>query len=214
MYVIKPGNGGTEARILIAEAREKALHWSFGGILPQPNNENLRLTEGSLAELPDGRLLALFRADTIEGNTDIPWYKWLTISEDGGSSWKPTAPLCYDHGQPVISPGSQPRLILHSSGRLFFIGNILQAKCDPYLSRNSLSMIEIDTGSLMAIPESLSIIDARTPDDHPFLAISNFTALEDRFSGNILVYSPRTYNRAFSASDSILMKHSLRISEP
>ena len=70
-----------------------------------------------MAELPDGRLLGLIRIENTRNSTSpiedlglINFSMMQTISEDGGRTWSPAAPLNF-HGCP-------PHLLNHSSGAL------------------------------------------------------------------------------------------------
>lgn len=167
------------------------------------------LNEGSTALLPDGRLVVMFRCDPRAGGREVK-RKWIAVSEDGGESWSKLTEWCYTDGTPVISPGSQPRLFCNPDGRLFFIGTIAECEdFDAWTGRNTLTMMEIDTATLCAKPDSRIAVDCRQPEDHPYVAISNFSTLFDRVSGNLHIFAPRAYNRAVELADSILMKYTI-----
>ena len=185
--------------------------WSTGEAVPFfCKASGLQLTEGSVAELPDGRVAALYRADPLAGGS-TRWIKFLAVSEDGGHSFSPAQPWCYTDGTEVCSPSSMPRLWLHSSGRLFFIGNIWPRQVELMRSRNALSIVEIDRDTLRALPETVTQIDGWHEGDHPYLALSNFTVTEDRRTNDILVYCPKAYAAKYELADSVLMRYRIRI---
>lgn len=189
--------------------------WTISSPIPYPvNSGDFRLTEGTVAELPDGRLLALHRADSISNHGgNAPWNKFISVSEDGGHSWSTARPLCYADGSAVCSPCSMPRLWLHPCGRLFFIGNIWSGEVELMRSRNTLSILEIDIDTLQARPETLTRIDGHNSGDHPHLALSNFTVTGDRRTDDILVYCPKAYIRKVTVSDCVLMRYRISIKD-
>ncbi len=174
--------------------------------------DDLQLTEGSVIELPDGRLAAVYRADSFTAHGgNARWNKFLTVSEDGGRNWSPAAPLLHNDGSEVCSPCSMPRLWLHSSGKVFFIGNIWPRQVELMRSRNVLSIAEINPDTLRVKPETVTAIDGHGNGDHPYLALSNFTVTEDRRNGDILVFCPKAYTRKFELPDCVLMRYRIRI---
>lgn len=69
--------------------------------------------EPSLARLPDGRLLCVFRSDSMA-------YYWAARSADDGATWSAAAPL-RSGGQP-FAWSVKPRLRLTSGGVLVLAG--------------------------------------------------------------------------------------------
>ena len=187
--------------------------WNVSDPIRLPGNPpDLRLTEGSAVELPDGRVAALYRADSFSDHGgNARWTKFLAVSEDGGHTWSPAQPWRYTDGSEVCSPCSMPRLWLHPSGRLFFIGNLWPRQVELMRSRNALSIVEIDTDTLQARPETLTLIDGHQEGDHPYLALSNFTVAEDRRNDDILVYCPKAYARNYDVTDCVLMRYRIKI---
>ena len=94
-------------------------------------------------------------------------------------------------------------------GKLFLLGNIygrdLPEEITPFQSRNSLSMIEIDTDSLTPVEKTLTVIDERSPENNPSLALSNFTLLHDRERGGILIACPMVFAHQETLTDCRLM---------
>ena len=56
--------------------------------------------------------------------SQLPAYRWASWSKDGGRTWTAPEPWTYEDGTNFFSPSSCSQLVPHSSGRLFWIGNI------------------------------------------------------------------------------------------
>ena len=55
---------------------------------------------------------------------ELPSWRWIAFSSDGGRRWTPPEPWTYDQGEAFFSPSACSQLLRHSSGRLFWLGNI------------------------------------------------------------------------------------------
>lgn len=100
--------------------REVVLSWSQTAEqllwAPSRNNPEFHVgQEPSLAELPDRRVICVFRT-----NSGSPWY---SLSTDGGRSWRQSEPLRYrDGGKMLLQPLSPCPLFSGGNGEflLFF----------------------------------------------------------------------------------------------
>lgn len=192
--------------------------WSFSKPLQLSDaDKDYHLTEGSVVQLPDGRLFVVYRAHSMvrEKNKTENWVKFCAVSNDNGMTWSEPYIMRYADGKNLCSPSSMSRLVMHSSGRLFMIGNIYGREYPEEMncaySRNQLSMIEIDIESLMPIEETLTVIFNRTASMNEDTAISNFTVNLDRNNGDILIYVPIVYAERLELSDSCLVNFRVRI---
>lgn len=204
-----PGGGSTYHDVLIAIgvwAEENRMLWKVSErVKGDPAKTTRGLYEPTLAELPDGRILMVMRGSN-GGRKDrgfrIPSHKWMSVSEDGGHSWSAPKPWTYDSGRPFYSPSSMSRLIKHSSGRIFWVGNICPSNARGNSPRWPLVIGEVDAKTLRLIESSLLTVDARRPEDprevpgstKGRLDICHAWAIEDRKTGDILLTYPRAMN--------------------
>lgn len=188
------------------------IQWHFGGIIPEPENSDLRMSEFSIAEV-DGGLLAIGRADH-PGREEF-CRKYTAFSRDGGESWEERGFLLYDDDSPVYTPDSCGFLLRHSSNSLWYITNILKGDCNPYFSRNTLSIAEVDPASGKLKKSSVTEIDGRQGNDLEYMAISNFSCYEDRKTREIVVESPKTFQSVNNdLHDSKLMEYRIKLIQP
>lgn len=192
------------------------IYWDFGDRIPFRFDQTSILTESSVVELRDGRILCMARGDG--GHKGMPSYKWMSVSKDGGLTWSEIEPVTYTDGQPLHSPSTCCRLFRHSGDRLFFITNIYEHECYGSGPRQALHMVEIDENSLRAIKESLIVIDEQKPGESPQLAMSNFHVYEDRLTKEICVMCPKTFVNQwgsdyirFDYGDSVGMRYRINV---
>jgi hypothetical protein len=79
-------------------------------------------------------------------------------------------------------------LIPHSSGRLFWIGNLCSENPNGNLPRNPIVVGEVSMQSGRLLEETVTVIDDRKPEDGEFLTLSNFYAREDRETGHLKLH--------------------------
>src|SRR5690606_29493346 len=109
----------------------------------------------TIARLGDGRLLMVMRGsnDTWPpqelGDPEryLPGYKWHSLSDDGGRTWSTPAPWTDTNGRNFYSPSSCSQLVPHSSGRLFWFGNVTPRNPIGNGPRYPMAMAEVDTKS-------------------------------------------------------------------
>ncbi|PWU14450.1 MAG: hypothetical protein C5B50_17265 [Verrucomicrobia bacterium] len=158
------------------------------------------LIEPALAEFPDHRILMVMRGSNggkADPQCQLPSHKWFSVSEDGGSTWSKPEPWGYDDVTPFFSPSSMSVLFRHSTGRVFWAGNLTSTNCLGDLPRWPLVIGEVDPVSLRLLRKTILILDKPEPADSAQgrLDISHVTMLEDRQTGEIIVIYPRAHNQ-------------------
>jgi hypothetical protein len=169
------------------DAEAGDYRWTCGRAVTVPEEVSAGgLDEPSLAELRDGRLLAVWRG-TNTRTTD--GRKWFSTSEDGGMTLSPVRELAFDDGSRFYSPSSIHHLIRHSvTGRLYWIGNISEVPPRGNWPRYPLVIAEVDEDRPAIRRSTVSVIDTRAPGQTAYVEFSNFSVLEDRESHRIELY--------------------------
>jgi hypothetical protein len=183
----------TDAAVLVGKWQAKdRIAWDVSRrIVGDPARSARGMIEPTIAELPDGRLLMILRGSNARGKTHtLPSYKWQSVSADGGRTWTTPKPWTYAGGEPFYSPSSMSQLLAHSSGRVFWFGNIRPDNPNGNLPRYPLVAGEVDPRSLGLIKSSLLEIDTRKPDEGK-IELSHFRAIEDRATKEIILTVPR-----------------------
>jgi hypothetical protein len=127
------------------------------------------------------------------GKPALPGRRWVSFSSDQGRAWTPPVPWKYADDGEFFSPSSCSQLVPHSSGRLFWIGNIASVNPTGNQPRYPLIVGEIDRRNGRLRRETVRVIDTRGPADGPLLALSNFSAREDRETKEIVVNLTRLF---------------------
>lgn len=195
--LFSPGGGFTYTDVLIIIGEWQADHrlkWQTAErIVADPALSTRGVIEPTLAETKDGRILCVMRGSN-GGSKDpeckIPSHKWRSISTDGGFHWSKPEPWAYDDGTAFFSPSAMSQLLVHSSGRVFWIGNISPANCKGNHPRHPLVIGEVDPGSLLLRKDSVLELDQVQPEEGD-VNLSHWWGLEDRETGNIIVVGHR-----------------------
>ena len=158
--------------------------------------------EPTLAELKDGRVVMGIRGSTDvsklfcpEGKVKVtqPGRHWLTVSEDGGYHWGPVRDWRYADGESFYSPSTFSRLLRHSNGKLYWIGNICPAPPVGNMPRHPLVIAAVDESGPGLVKDSVTVID--TKGEHEQVAaefqLSNFYILENEMTKVIELYLTR-----------------------
>jgi hypothetical protein len=183
----------TEACALLGRWRGERLEWEMSNRLALTPRESTRgIMEPTVAELAPRRLLMILRGSN-DKNPALPSRKWMSMSNDGGRRWSASAPWTYDDGDPFYSPSSCSQLVAHSSGRLFWLGNITPSNPRGNRPRYPFVIAEVDRRSGLLIRKSVRTIDDRQPGEHEILALSNFYAREDRETRQICLHMTRLF---------------------
>ncbi len=168
-----------------------------------PDVSTRGLIEPTLVQLNDQRLLMILRGSNAR-NPSLPSYKWMSVSSDDGDTWSQPQPWRYDDGRPFFSPSSMSFLLKHSSGRVFWVGNIHPENCNGNDPRTTLVIGEVDVNSLLLQRASVFAFDAKQPADDARgqallgtfdgkLDLSHVWVLEDRRTSELVI----TYQRAY-----------------
>jgi hypothetical protein len=81
-------------------------------------------------------------------------------------------------------------LFTHSSGRVYWIGNISDRNCQANHPRWPLVIGEVDPDTHGLVRESILVIDTRQPDEED-VNLSHWHSFEDRETGDIVITTAR-----------------------
>jgi hypothetical protein len=181
------------SQIVVLKARRKGDGFVWDSAPPVTLDANTESTRGvlepAMGVLADGSILMVMRGSNAT-KPELPSRKWFTISRDRGKSWSKTRPWTYDNGENFFSPSACSRLIQHSSGRLFWFGNICPTNAFGNAPRTPLVMGEVDRKTGLLIRSSLTAIRDRKPGMHRLTSYSNFHLYEDRITHELVLYLP------------------------
>ncbi len=198
-----PGGGYTYTDAAVLRGRWRAdagaegkLDWEMSALVKgDPERSTRGMDEPTVAPLADGRLLMLLRGSN-GGKPALPGRRWVAWSSDAGRTWTKPEPWTYVDGGEFFSPSACSQLMPHSSGRLFWIGNIVPVNPTGNQPRTPIVIGEVDVTSGLLRRETVRVIDERKEGDSPLLALSNFSAREDRETGEIVVNLSRLFERS------------------
>ena len=186
-----PGGGYTyhDAAVVIGKWNaQDRLEWTLSSrIVADPARSTRGMLEPTVIQFASGKILMVMRGSN-DRRPELPGYKWYSVSEDRGRTWTPPQPWGFSGGQKFYSPSSCSQLLKHSSGRIYWIGNISPTNPRGNLPRHPLVIGEVDPQTMLLIRASLCTIDERRPGESERLLVSNFFAREDRRSSEILVH--------------------------
>ena len=190
-----PGGGYTytDAAVLHGRWKGDRLAWRMSDVVRgDPRRSTRGMDEPTIAALDDGRLIMVLRGSN-DKRYDLPGYRWVSFSSDGGWKWSEPRPWTYAGGEPFYSPSACSQLLRHSSGRLFWLGNVTPSNPRGNRPRYPFYLGEVDgkTGGL--VRSSLRKIDDRGPGEDEILTLSNFYAREDRETGEVVLHMTRLF---------------------
>ena len=182
-----------DAAVLIGRWKGEALEWEAGKrIIADPERATRGMDEPTVARLANGNWLCLLRGSN-DKRPALPSYRWASKSSDGGFNWTKPEPWTYTTGELFFSPSACSQLIPHSSGRLFWAGNISPENPRGNRPRFPLVIGEVDLQSGKLRKDSLRIVDDKKPAEDPILSLSNFFAREDRQTREIVIHMSRWF---------------------
>jgi hypothetical protein len=191
-----PGGGFTYTDCLLLMGRwqeDGQLSWiTSDRIIGDPDRTTRGLIEPTIAELNDQSILMVMRGSN-DRNHDLPGYKWMARSYDGGQTWSQPVPWTYTDQATFFSPSATSQLIPHSNGHLYWMGNISELNPKGNTPRYPIILGEVDRDNGLLIRESITIIDDRQPGEHERLTLSNFYVREDRTTGDFILHLPRFF---------------------
>jgi len=190
-----PGGGYTyhDSLVLIGRWKGMRIEWEAGQpVQGDPSRSTRGMVEPTLGRLARNRLLMVMRGSN-DRKPEIPSWRWISISRDGGRRWSEPVPWTYHDGASFYSPSSCSQLLHHSNGKLYWLGNITPSNARGNRPRYPFVMGEVDPDSVLLIRDSLRTIDDQQPGDDPALTLSNFYAREDRLTGGIALHMTRLF---------------------
>jgi len=193
-----PGGGYTyhDAAVLIGTwNRSRQLDWKLSErVRADPKRSTRGMIEPTLAQFPDGRILMVMRGSN-DVRPDLPGRRWYSISSDQGRHWTAPEPWTYEDGTSFYSPSSCSQLLVHSSGRIYWIGNISPTNPRGNHPRYPLVLGEVDRRTMRLKRATVCTLDDRRGGDAERMQISNFFADEDRLTGELRVYVAPLFRR-------------------
>lgn len=157
----------------------------------RPERSARGLMEPEVAVLRDGRILVVWRgSDRAWDGTPArePGRKWFAVSRDGGRTLSPVEAWHYSDGTPFFSASSIHRMIRHSNGRLYWVGNISPTPPRGNHPRHPLVIAEVDEATACLRRETVTVVADRAPWHGPDVQFSNFSLIEDRETHGLEVY--------------------------
>lgn len=183
----------TDAAVLIGRWRGRRLLWTMSEpIQGDPKRSTRGMVEPTLGRLEGGRLIAVMRGSN-DSRPELPSYKWVSYSSDGGRRWTKPEPWTYTDGEPFYSPSACSQLLHHSSGRLFWLGNITPVNPRGNRPRYPFVIGEVDRRSGLLLRDSVRLVDDRAPGESDLLTLSNFYAREDRQTQEVALHMTRLF---------------------
>jgi hypothetical protein len=182
-----------DAVILIGRWKGNELAWEASErIAGDPERVTRGMDEPTLATLDDGRILCVLRGSN-DSRPHYPAHKWAAWSSDGGVRWTKPVPWTYTSGERFFSPSSCSQLLEHSSGRIFWLGNINPENPRGNRPRYPFVIGEVDRRSGLLAADSVRVVDDREPGDDAILTLSNFFAREDRRTKEVALHMSRLF---------------------
>jgi hypothetical protein len=193
--LFNPGGGytWTESAVMIGKWRGGEIEWEMSQpVKGDPSWTTRGAVEPTIEFLAGGRVLMILRGSN-DAKPDLPGHKWVSTSSDGGRTWSEPQPWTYDDGAKFFSPSACSQLVRHSSGRLYWVGNITPENPRGNRPRYPLVIGEVDQRSGLLRRGSVQTIDTLQPGEDPLLTLSNFHAREDRRTKEIAVHATRLF---------------------
>lgn len=187
----------TEVAVLIGQwTADNRLAWRMPPRVQGDTSQTIRgLIEPTIAETVDGRILMVMRGSNSH-DPKIAGTKWFAVSEDEGETWSEPRRWTYDDGTSFYSPSSMSVLLRHSSGRVFWVGNITPENPNGNLPRFPLAIGEVDPETLQLRRSSVVIVDQKNQADEAQgrLDLSHVHLMEDRETRNLILTYPRAHH--------------------
>jgi hypothetical protein len=204
-----PGDGWTYTDVRVIRGKwqkDGSISWvDSARVEADPKQTTRGVIEPTLAQLKDGRILMVMRGSNELKSSlsnkstkeySLSGYRWYCYSGDDGKTWSKPEPWKYDDSTPFFSPSSMSVLIQHSSGRVFWVGNITPTNPRGNLPRYPLVFGEVSQKNMMLIHDSVITVDTKKEcdADKGRIDISHISVIEDPISHEIILSYPRNYN--------------------
>ncbi|MGH9659155.1 MAG: sialidase family protein [Bryobacteraceae bacterium] len=190
-----PGGGYTwhDAAVLHGRWRSDRLEWEMSDVVRgDPGRSTRGVVEPTITRLDSRRLLMVMRGSN-DRKPAVPGLKWVSFSSDGGWKWSEPRPWTYAGGDSFFSPSACSQLLRHSSGRLYWLGNITPENPRGNRPRYPFFCGEVDRASGLLRRDRLIQVDSLAPGESDLLTLSNFYAREDRRTREIAVHMTRLF---------------------
>jgi hypothetical protein len=192
-----PGGGYTYSDAAVLRGRWSAdgrrIEWELSRLVrADPERTTRGLDEPTVARLDGGRLLLVMRGSN-DRKPQLPGRRWVAFSGDGGLTWSEPLAWTYDDGADFFSPSSCSQLLEHSSGRLYWLGNLTPANPVGNGPRYPFVIGEVDRKSGRLIRGTVRVVDDRRPGEGERLMLSNFFAREDAETSGIVLHLTRLF---------------------
>jgi hypothetical protein len=190
-----PAGGYTYSDAMVIHGRWQGgkLVWKASDrVIGDPARSTRGMVEPTVEALDDGRMMMVMRGSN-DKNHALPSRRWISYSTDGGWKWTKPDPWTYSNGEPFFSPSSCSQLLKHSSGRLFWLGNITPENPKGNRPRYPFLVGEVDRKSGLLLKNTVRTVDDRQPGESEILTLSNFYAREDRETRNIALHMTRMF---------------------
>jgi len=186
-----PGGGYTYSDAAVLRGRWAAdgrhLEWELSQLVKvDPNLSTRGMDEPTLGVLADGRILMVLRGSN-DRKPGLPGRRWAAFSSDEGRTWTKPEPWTYTNGESFFSPAASSQLFAHSSGRLFWFGNISPVNPAGNRPRFPFVMGEVDRRSGLLDKASIRVVDDCAAHETSALQLSSPSTREDRETGEILL---------------------------
>jgi hypothetical protein len=181
----------TDAIVLHGKWNGSGLAWRTSEwVKGDPERATRGMDEPTIEQLSDGRLMLVLRGSN-DRKPELPSYRWVAYSSDGGWNWTKPAPWSYTNGEPFFSPSACSQLLRHSNGRLYWIGHISPRNPHGNRPRYPLYVGQVSDDSGLLISDSLVKVDDKQPGDDETLMIYSIYGREDRRTGDIAIHASR-----------------------
>ena len=186
-----PGGGYTYSDVAVMRGRWAAdgrhLEWDLSQVVKiDPKLSTRGMDEPTLAELPDGRVLMVMRGSN-DKKPELPGRRWVAFSRDQGRTWSQPEPWTYTNGEGFFSPSSSSQLLTHSTGRIFWLGNIVPENPKGNRPRYPFVIGEVDRKIGLLDQRTVTTVDTRGPGDGELLALASVSSREDRETAEIVL---------------------------
>ena len=190
-HYFNPGGGYTYCDAAVLRGRWAAngrhMEWELSQIVKgDPALSTRGMDEPTVAPLADGRLLMVIRGSN-DKKPELPGRRWVSYSSDQGRTWTKPVYWTYASGDYFFSPAASSQLISHSSGRLFWLGNIIPHNSKGNRPRYPFVIGEVDSRTGLLEQPSVRVVDDRGPGDGELLALASPYSREDRETGEIVL---------------------------
>jgi hypothetical protein len=190
-----PGGGYTyhDVAVLHGKWQGEAIDWEMSRLVRgDPARSTRGLSEPTIAALEGGRLMLAMRGSN-DRKPELPSWRWVAYSTDGGWTWTEPVPWTYHDGSAFFSPSACSQLLRHSSGRLFWLGNITPENPRGNRPRYPFVIAEVDGKSGLLKRNAVRVVDTLASGEDPVLSLSNFYAREDRQTREVCVHMTRLF---------------------